>query len=1581
MEVDSSRVLEVLADLPDGAEMRGTGFLLRADLVLTAWHVVDGAARVTMVLEAGSERSRTLEMRSFVRLGSSDVALVAVDADWGVVTPVQVGRFGERAAVIDCEAFGFPWFKMRNADGTEPRDGDGKPKFRELTQIPLRLAPQGNWRTGRCEVTVAAPPSDPPFGGSPWEGMSGAPVFDRSGLLVAVVTDHHRREGLSRLAAARLDLGLDTLGENDRTEVLALLGWESLDQLPTAGAPPWAAGKLQALADRLTEIVPVDGLQDRDDELAELASFCAGDASYTYWQAPPWAGKTALMATLALHPPAGVTVVPYFVTARQAGENDSNGFLHAVAGHLAALAGEELPNMTTMADAYHSFLRKCVRQAHAVGQQLVLIVDGLDEDTGTEAGSGLRSIASLLPRHPPDGLKVIVAGRPDPQLPGDLPADHPLWHCQRRILEASPHAAEIGRVAQLELRELLVARGLRRDVVGLITASGGGLTLIDLEKLTGQPRYDIAELLKSVFGRTVRGRLTPAAGDPQHVYLFAHDVLREQAVDLIGDVELAGHRQRIHHWADQYHADHWPATTPQFLLTGYPRLLEAIGDTARLTSLAEDVARHDLMLACTGGDDTAYSEIHAALTQLAATANPDLRTIVRLARHRETLLQRHGALPAGLPALWAQLGQVTRAEAIIRSRPDPLSQAETLASVARTILATRPADAARLLHDAEQTARAIFEPDRQAQALTAIATIVVHGEPDRAEQILRTITTPGPLARALASAAQSIWETREGLAVRLIAEAERIAHSLTDPDEQARTLSHIAQVTAQFDVERAQQIVHAVRQPGEQTRALVAIVAAAVVLNTDGAVRVASGLLEPAARAEAMINAAEAIIHGDTARAARLAVDAEQIAGQTPYPHLRARALMVRIQAAAIVDLDRAEAMACAVTDSSVRVRALEAVALEIGGNDRHRTERIAARAFRATQEIEQYGPQQQALTTTAIMTAAIHPDRALRMADTIKGAPRRLAILTAITQSIAATDPDQAEQTALAITDASTRAQVLTSLAQTMVRSDPVRAARLAGIVEEIARTIADPSLPPRTRATVVQTIADRDPEQAIAVARTLTGSSEHVDALTSAATTIAATDIENALEMVKIIADPRLSARALAMVAKVVVDHDPPRAVAIAIEASELPSAASTEQRAQLLTDLVHTIGLVDPHRAEQLARTIADPGARSRALLDVAAALSSADPQHAVRLLEDAEQAVSLITELHTQAQTLTNLMPAIADRNPTRAEEHANAITEPATRLKALSLIARTVAPTDLARAVRILQSAEDIARTIPDSDAQIRALTESATAIATHDAARALQIVNAIADPRHLTHALATLAKTLAEVDPGHALQLVDDALRAARRIADDYQQSDAYGNIAQTIASSLPERAEQLARTLADPEGQARALLAVAQGLVTDDPKRAAQVGIEAAQVACSITRLFQRTMVLTGAVRIIAVGDRRAAEQIARTIDHASARSQSLAEVAKMTARADSDYAERVARTIPRREVEAQCLLELATVWSADPGSGARIASVIASAIVLGGSWIAALPAVDAATRRGICQDLLAHPEASTAAVTPENT
>ena len=573
--VDPARVVEIIVTFPDGYVERGSGYLVTGTAVVTAWHVVAGAAEVYVQCQAGLPDAWAATSTDCIQLGDSDVAVLWLPSGRDLpATPL--GRLGDGAVVADVQVAGYPRWKLRRTGGGEAVSGDGAAKYRLLVHEPGVVAAAANLRDGTFQVTVAQPAPDPEGPAtSPWEGMSGGPVFlgDR---LIGVIVEQYRREGLGRLTAARLERSLAAVPDPLRTEVLGRLGLRSMADI--AEVPRTVAEVVSsAYQEQVRDIAPLAGLLDREEELQELTRFCAGDHLYLYLQADPWAGKTALMATFALAPPAGVRVVSFFVTARLAGQWDSSAFTEALLEQCAALAGEPLPAVDSPSakDAHRRrLLRAAAAKVRAAGERLLLMVDGLDEDQGHMSLSGLPSIASLLPKICPEGLHVVVAGRPHPGIPADVPIDHPLHTCPVRLLTASPHARALESAAQQELDRVLAGdQQTPRDVLGLVAASGGGLTLADLEELADQPQDVIARLFASSFGRTIRSRVDPTSGTASKIYLFAHGTLQVQAMEILGPVQLAAYHGHIDSWAATYRDRGWPTGTPQYLLRNYPQAL------------------------------------------------------------------------------------------------------------------------------------------------------------------------------------------------------------------------------------------------------------------------------------------------------------------------------------------------------------------------------------------------------------------------------------------------------------------------------------------------------------------------------------------------------------------------------------------------------------------------------------------------------------------------------------------------------------------------------------------------------------------------------------------------------------------------------------------------------------------------------------------------------------------------------------------------------------------------------------------------------------------------------------------------
>ncbi|MFI1996866.1 hypothetical protein, partial [Actinoplanes sp. NPDC020271] len=670
---------------------------------------------------------------------------------------------------------------------------------------------------------------------------------------------------------------------------------------------------------QVRRIVPPT-LEGREAELAELAEFCLdpGRGPYVWWQAGPWAGKSALLSTFVLDPPevvrSRVQVVAFFITARLAGSDTRAAFVAAVTEQLGALTGQQPPTIPDEA-LREAWLLDLLAQSAAAcaarGARLVLLVDGLDEDRSSATGGHAHSIAGLLPGDPPAGMRVVVAGRPNPPVPDDVPDWHPLRAPGIvRQLSASAHARDLQRLGQAELKRLVKGTEVERNLLGLLTAARGGLSGPDLRELTGAGLAEIEDVLHTVAGRTFTRRSAEwNSGRGGEVYLLGHEELQQAATSYLGEPVLAGYRSRLHAWADTYRTTaggrpRWPAGTPEYLLRGYPRMLAAVGEVSRLVGLATDPDRHERMLDLSGGDAAALAEIITCQDLVLAGPEPDLEAMLRLCIRRTSLADRNSRIPTDLPAVWATLDQPARAEALARSITDREQQAEALVTVAEAVAATDP-------DRAETVAGSITDPDRQAWALIMVAEVVAATDPDRARRLAghaetaaRSITDPDRQVRALVTVARAVAADPDR-ARRLTDHAETAARSITDPNQQAWALVTVAEAVAATDPDRARRLTdraetaaRSITDPEQQAWTLVTVAQAVAATDPDRAETVASSITRPEQQAWALVMVAEAVAAADPDRA-------ETVAGSITDPDRQAWALIMVAEVVAATDPDR----------------------------------------------------------------------------------------------------------------------------------------------------------------------------------------------------------------------------------------------------------------------------------------------------------------------------------------------------------------------------------------------------------------------------------------------------------------------------------------------------------------------------------------------------------------------------------------------------------------------------------------------------------------------------------------------------
>jgi tetratricopeptide (TPR) repeat protein len=581
---------------------------------------------------------------------------------------------------------------------------------------------------------------------------------------------------------------------------VANTGW--IDNLTVHSQPP-----AQSTYPALVRQIAPERLVGRDAELAEMAAFCTEPAvnlPYQWWRAPMWGGKSALLAWFVLHSPEHVRPVSFFVSSLRAGHDHRAGFADVVGEQLAEILGWPMPVLTeaTRHGTLIGMFEKAAALLRERGERLILVLDGIDEDQG----AGTHSIAGMLPPGPPHGMRVIVASRPSPPLPGDVPDGHPLRRPQaHRLLSISPYASVVRQTAERDLDRLLVGGVVEQDLLGVLAAAGGGLSAADLQALTGCYPRQIDLQLRAVTARSLVDGPDEWRRDVI-VYVLGHRELYLRATDFLGPQRLAEYRQRLHHWADGYRARAWPMETPEYLLRPYYGMLADNDDLSRMVACATDAARHDRMLDVSGGDTAALSEITTLLDRACQGEAIPPETLALLALHRDILIQRNAGIPTGLPAVWALLGQTSRARALVGPITEPKRRTEALASLVEAMADVNDFDQAEVL------AGAISDESAQAGALDhLVAVLVTAGRPDRAEEVTRSAFAEDYRCRALALLAKA------HAIVGDFQRAETLADAIPELDQQAQGLAFVAEhLSRAGDHERARAIAARVTELSRQ---------------------------------------------------------------------------------------------------------------------------------------------------------------------------------------------------------------------------------------------------------------------------------------------------------------------------------------------------------------------------------------------------------------------------------------------------------------------------------------------------------------------------------------------------------------------------------------------------------------------------------------------------------------------------------------------------------------------------------------------------------------------------------------------
>ena len=689
-----SLVAEIIVERPGTGAARGTGYRVASEWVLTAHHVIAGAVKLGVWFGAPgalrTDESVPVDPATILSAPAADLALVHVLAapEPGTQSAL-LGRLdrdgGQRVPVI---AAGFPRFKLRVSDASDAR-------VRELHEAHGAIIPGSNRKTRTYELTdfAVVPGEDPePSKHSPWEGMSGASVW-ADGRIVGVVAQHHPGDGLGALTIRPFEELLRGLPASE------LATWrEALDpRLPARAGDLWTvvrqstAQRALQRAVRSAEALAPQVLESRERELEAIDAFAGSDERWRWVQGRAYAGKTAMLAWAAAHPPPQVSTVSCFLR-RPTGSNTAEYALDNLCDQVAAVAdvrGYRVPSQVgQLRDELGGLIAAAARACSERGTRLLIVLDGLDEydrSATVDLPEWLPNDATL-----PDGAALLASSRED--VPVDVPPEHPLWQHVWPI-DASDIGARLAQLAQEELKRALAdASSLQFSIVGLLAAATGPLTSADLGQLLerlGQHAYvaQVDAVLRSSLNRTAI-QFGTDTDEPAHA--LAHDALQTAAREAFKR-DLVTFERALRGWCEDFRDAGWPEGTPVYVLAQYPRQLRQTGREQDLIALLDDESwyrRHSQADPSEGlyltGVREAWSAAEAADAEDLSSDRPAARLgeEIRCALMVASIASRSHGIGASLLVALLDSGYWTQEQALTAARLHPSGAARARALAA-----------------------------------------------------------------------------------------------------------------------------------------------------------------------------------------------------------------------------------------------------------------------------------------------------------------------------------------------------------------------------------------------------------------------------------------------------------------------------------------------------------------------------------------------------------------------------------------------------------------------------------------------------------------------------------------------------------------------------------------------------------------------------------------------------------------------------------------------------------------------------------------------------------------------------------